>query len=219
LLALKTRQLSDKCGNNVGAFIETILDPARFPGQPEKHKDFCSAVNRVLAFSALCIQDNGKLKQVPKASTVSEAEERASRLKQSLLDRKVHPDVLKFCRAELIENNYFHAVFEATKSVADKIRNLSGVNLDGSILVDEAFGIGLSGYPLLAFNSLQTPTEVSEHKGLMNLMKGLFGAFRNVPAHAPRINWHIEEQDALDILTFVSLIHRRLDSTIKTRVP
>ena len=45
----------------------------------------------------------------------------------------------------------------------------------------------------------------------MNLIKGLFGAFRNTTAHSPKIHWNITEQDALDILTTISLVHRRLD--------
>ena len=52
----------------------------------------------------------------------------------------------------------------------------------------------------------------------MNLIKGLFGAFRNTTAHAPKIHWQITEQDALDILTTISLIHRRLDSAVRTQV-
>jgi Protein of unknown function (Hypoth_ymh) len=39
----------------------------------------------------------------------------------------VHPDVLRFCRAELMQQNYFHAVLEAAKSVADKLRTLASV--------------------------------------------------------------------------------------------
>jgi len=44
--------------------------------------------------------------------------------------------VLHFCRAELLQQNYFHAVLEASKSVADKLRALVGVTGDGSLLVD-----------------------------------------------------------------------------------
>jgi uncharacterized protein (TIGR02391 family) len=53
----------------------------------------------------------------------------------------------------------------------------------------------------------------------MNLIKGLFGAFRNTTAHAPKIHWNITEQDALDILTTISLVHRRLDSAVRTHIP
>jgi len=51
----------------------------------------------------------------------------------------------------------------------------------------------------------------------MNLLKGLFGTFRNTTAHAPKITWEIEEQDALDILSLISLVHRRLDNAVGAR--
>jgi uncharacterized protein (TIGR02391 family) len=82
--------------------------------------------------------------------------------------------------------------------------------------VDQAFGAGKAGTPILAFNSLRSETELSEHSGLMNLMKGMFGAFRNVTGHAPKVSWPIGEQDALDLLTIASYIHRRLDTAVRT---
>ena len=64
--------------------------------------------------------------------------------------------------------------------------------------------------PALAFNLLQTPTEQGEHKGLAMLVKGMFGTFRNTTAHAPKVSWPIDLDDALDLLTLVSMLHRRL---------
>jgi uncharacterized protein (TIGR02391 family) len=124
-----------------------------------------------------------------------------------------------FCQAELLQSNYFHAVFEATKSVADKIRTKTGLTDDGCTLVDIAFGSGRAGMPYLAFNSLCTESEQSEHAGLMNLMKGMFGVFRNVTAHVPKISWTITEQDALDLLTIALFLHRRLDGAVRTTRP
>jgi uncharacterized protein (TIGR02391 family) len=126
----------------------------------------------------------------------------------------VHHDVLRFCRAELLQENYFHAVFEATKSVAQKIRDLTGLAGDGADLVDKAFGLHA---PLLAINTLRTETEKSEQSGFANLVKGMFGTFRNVTGHAPKITWPIGEEDALELLSLVSYIHRRLDAA--ARVP
>jgi hypothetical protein len=40
---------------------------------------------------------------------------------------------------------------------------------------------------------------------------GLFGTVRNPLAHAPKIVWLMPEHDALDILTLVSFVHRKLD--------
>nr|WP_262891322.1 TIGR02391 family protein [Spirosoma utsteinense] len=160
--------------------------------------------------------DNGKFRKVVEAKTISEAQQRADNLKAKLRDRKVHSDVLLFCRAELLQDNYFHAVFEATKSVADKIRDKSGLTMDGADLVDKAFGLGQLKNPKLAFNTLTTESEESEHKGFMHLIKGLFGMFRNTTAHAPKIKWTIHEQDALDSLTLASMLHRTLDKCVKT---
>ena len=69
--------------------------------------------------------------------------------------------------------------------------------------------------PVLALNTLQTDTDRSEHKGFAALLKGCFAAVRNPLAHVPKTNWPMSEQDALDILTLVSLIHRKLDGTTK----
>lgn len=141
---------------------------------------------------------------------------RAGRLKAELLKRSVHPDVLRFCRAELLQDNYFHAVLEATKSVADKIRAKTGLTGDSAELADQALAIGKTGMPFLAFNSLRTDSEQSEQKGLLNSMKGMFGTFRNPTAHAPKVSWNMTEQDALDLLTMASFLHRRLDGAVRT---
>jgi len=212
--ALSRRQRQDRCGNNVVAFIYTAMNPVRYVGNHELFVERRSLLNQVFAFAGYALGEDGKLRKVEKAYTLTEAQERASRLRKELIARRVHPDVLRFCHAELLQDNYFHAVFEATKSVADKIREKTGLTSDGAKLVDEAFG---GKEPLLAFNTLQTETERSEHTGLMNLMKGLFGVFRNTTAHAPKIKWAINEQDALDMLTLTSLIHRRLDPAVLTR--
>lgn len=214
--ALKAKQSSDNCGNNVAAFIHHAMNPVRHHDAREWFEDTRSRLNHVLAFAGYELGDNGKLHTVEKAETHLQVVARASSLKEHLLLRKVHPDVLRYCREELLVDNYFHAVFEATKSVADKIRNLSGLQSDGAELVDEAFAFK-SAIPYLALSSLRTESERSEQRGFMNLLRGLFGTFRNTTAHAPKITWKIEEQDALDILSLVSLLHRRLDSATRAR--
>lgn len=214
--ALSARQGRDRAGNCVIAFIERALSPARFRTSPDHFESLREQVNVALAFAGMQVGEDGKVKKVTAARTLSEAQARAGRLKAELMRRHVHHDVLRFCREELLHENYFHAVFEATKSVADKIRQLSGLQTDGTPLVDQAFGTS-QGLPVLAFNSLRTETERSEHTGLMNLLKGMFGTFRNTTGHAPKITWKIEESDALDLLTLVSLLHRRLDAAVKTR--
>lgn len=66
---------------------------------------------------------------------------------------------------------------------------------------------------MLAINPRGTVSERSEQSGFSNLVKGVFGMFRNTTAHEARIHWPMAKTDAEDLLTLVSLIHRRLDAT------
>ena len=114
-----------------------------------------------------------------------------------------------FCREELLADDYFHAVLEAVKSIADKIRTRTGLSDDGNTLIDRALAGEL---PMLVINPLKTESEKSEQKGFTNLLRGTFGMFRNTTAHEARIHWPIGKDDAEDLLSLVSLIHRRLDA-------
>jgi uncharacterized protein (TIGR02391 family) len=217
--ALREKQAQDACANNVLRFVMHVMNPVRHVGHRDYFESERAKLNEVLAFTGHSLGEDGQLRPVQAVRTLGEAEARATVLRKALGERRVHPDVLRFCKAELVVDNYFHAVFEATKSVAEKLRQRTGLLSDGAPLVDEALGIGKNGHPRLAFNSLNTDSEKSEHSGLMNLIKGLFGAFRNTTAHAPKIHWDISEQDALDILTTLSLVHRRLDAAVRTHIP
>lgn len=211
--ALRARQARDRVGNHVGAFIEAVMAPVNFVGASDVHASLRVSLNTILAFSGLAVTEAGKLAAVAAACTLSGAEARASELHAKLVARSVHADVLMFCSPELVDGNYFHAVLEATKSVAAKIRQRSGLQEDGAGLVQRAFG---GQQPYLAINRLSTDTERSEQTGFVNLVVGLFGTFRNPTAHAPRIDWALAEQDALDLLTLVSYVHRRLDAAART---
>jgi uncharacterized protein Ymh len=145
--ALSARQRRDRCGNNVVAFVHAAMNPARYTADADYFETKRTELNQILAFSGFELGEDGKLCERSRVTTIGEAEERAGKMRAELNRRGVHPDVLTFCRAELMQRNYFHAVFEATKSVADKVRTWTGLQGDGSGLVDEAFGIGRTGLP------------------------------------------------------------------------
>lgn len=219
--ALATRQQRDGVANNVVAFVQAAMRPARYVGKSQLFAERQAGLNGVLSLAGLRVDDEGRVGAAQKARTASEAEGRAGRLRAELVRRQVHADVLKACRAELLEENYFHAVLEATKSVAEKVRSLSGLALDGSELVNEAFGTrgrdGRDHDPVLALNALQSISEQSEQRGMMHLMKGIFAVFRNPTAHELKTRWAVDEREALDLLTMVSVVHRRLEGAV--RVP
>lgn len=66
---------------------------------------------------------------------------------------------------------------------------------------------------MLAINSLSTPSEESEQKGFATLVKGLFGMYRNPVAHDPRVTRTVTDDELLELLTTLSMIHRRLDGS------
>ena len=214
--AFSTKQSEDRCSNNILAFIKYVLRPSRHIHRKEWFKNIRTELNYVLSFEGFELTESGDIRETDKVKTFSEAEERAQNLRKTLLDRKIHSDILTFCKAELLVDNYFHAVFEATKSIAEKIRIKTNLTADGSELVDQAFSYK-GKIPYLALNNLTTESHESEQKGFMNLLKGVFGTFRNTTAHAPKITWEVNEQDALDTLSMISLIHRKLDKAIEAK--
>jgi uncharacterized protein (TIGR02391 family) len=192
-------------------FIRRAMQPERYAMQRERYEPLRANLNRALAFVGLVVDEAGELRKAPQVHTLTDAERRAQELRADLNARGVHPDVLRFCRAELVADNYFHAVLEATKSIADKLRSKTGLTDDGADLVDKAFA---GKQPLLAINRLATESEKKEQSGFANLVKGTFGMFRNVTAHEARILWTMNKADAEDLLSLASLIHRRIDASV-----
>ena len=205
------RQKVDKCGNNVLSFVQEILSPTRFASNLEGYEYHREEINKILLHCGFKIREDGKLLKVNHASSISEAQLRANELSKKLRDRKVHSNVIKFCKAELLEQNYFHCVLEASKSIADRLRDMTGEEGDGAGLVEKVLS---TSAPKIALNSLRTDSEKSDQKGFSNLLKGIFGTFRNTRAHEPRLYWANNEDDVLDALTMMSYVHRRLDSAV-----
>lgn len=200
--------------STVLALVYQAMKPERYLRDPGRYETIRANLNHALMFSGLAVTASGEIKDVEEAQTLSDSTRRADELRADLLSREVHPDVLAFCKAELVAENYFHAVLEATKSIGEKLRSRTGLEEDGSALVDRT----LCGKPpMLAINSLKTESERSEQSGFGNLVKGTFGMFRNPTAHHGRAYWTMTKEDAKDLLTLASLIHRRLDKAILLR--
>ena len=119
--------------------------------------------------------------------------------------------MLKCCRDELLAQDYFHAVQEAAKSLCDRVRTMSGLTTDGAPLFNTAFAVG---DPYVAYNSLRTSSERNQQNGLKEMLCGVIHMVRNVTAHELRIHWDVNEEDAVDILTQISYLHKLLDVCI-----
>jgi TIGR02391 family protein len=210
--ALVEAQNEHQVGNHLIMFINKALNPVSYARDKESFEWRRNELNIVLSFSGFGVREDGKVIYTDKETTLKGALARANALKSALEYRNAHNEIYKYCRAELLDENYFHAVLEAIKGVAERIRLLSGLTTDGAELVNTAFSVKT---PIIAINSLLTETEIGEQKGFSNILVGLFGTVRNPTAHAPKIVWPMTEQDALDILSLISFVHRKLDTVVK----
>jgi uncharacterized protein (TIGR02391 family) len=204
-------QNHNSCSNYILNFLRHALQPSRYIGKEEQFQARRHDINKCLSFIGVEISDRGTLLKTDTATTLLEAQQRASHYKYKLENRNVHLEVFKYCNSELIVQNYFHSIFEAVKSIADRLRAMTGLYADGNALAETAFS---TVKPLIQINFLKDDTDRNEHIGLMNMIKSLFGLIRNPTAHKPKIKFVIEEDEALDIMTIVSFVHKKLDKTV-----
>ena len=193
--------------NSLLRFIQLLLAPVRFIDEAPRFVQVQSSLNAVLSMEGLKYTDAGEFIHVERVTTLSEATKRRDALMTKLGGRGIHSEVLRFCREELLDENYFHALFEATKGLAERIRKMTGLNDDGVALVEKAFSVKA---PILSINTLATSTECSEQNGFAALLKGCFGILRNPLAHTPKCLWKGED-DVADYFSLLSLLHRKLD--------
>lgn len=191
------------------AFICTAMRPDRFTHDPERFETIRGNVNRALALAGLAVSEEGKLEAMRAATKLTEAAKRARELRADLTYRGAHPEVMRYCQQELLVDNYAYAVQEAVKGLADKIRHRTGLDNDGASLVDQAFA---GDPPLLAINALANESHISEQRGFATLLKGVLGMFHDQAENEQRPHWHMTREDAEDLLSVISLIHRRIDA-------
>ncbi len=204
---------SQSC-NCIYEFIQSALNPINYTKEDKrpKYQWLLEELNKVLLLIGLQVGANGKIAIVQKANTLSEADERVNHLRKKLYERAIHSEVKKYCIVDYLRKDYFNAVFEAAKGLAERVRNITGLKKDGGKLFEEAFS---TNDPFLFFNTLSTDSERSEFIGLKELLCAIFHLARNPEAHTPKINWKIDETKALDVLTLISFAHKYLDECHK----
>lgn len=196
--------------NRVYDFITRALNPVAFTGESnrEKYNYLLEETNKVLLLAGLTVSLEGKLIVVEQAKTLDEVDRRVNHLKRELYNRAIHNEVHKYCITDYLRKDYYDAVFEAAKGLAERVRQITGLTADGGELFQKAFA---KGDPYLFFNSMQTESEKSEFTGVKELLESIFHLVRNPAAHTPKINWKVDETKALDILTLISFTHKYLD--------
>lgn len=200
--------------SKVYLFLEKALNPVAFTDEKNrvKYNYLLEGTNKALLLAGLEITKEGKLIEVVQAKTLDEVDRRVNSLQRQLYIRAIHSEVQKYCIKDYLQRDYYDAVFEAAKGLAERVRTISGLTTDGGTLFQTAFS---KNDPYLFFNSMQTDSEKSEFTGLKELMEAIFHLVRNPAAHTPKINWKVDETKALDVLTLISFAHKYLDECHK----
>ena len=114
----KRYQATDGTPSKLLTFVSRLLEPSRYVTRQDAFEEARHAINSHLAFAGIEYRANGKFYSVTVAETIDEAHKRMNALHSKFKGRRLHSDVLKYCKAELLQENYFHAVFEASKGLA-----------------------------------------------------------------------------------------------------
>lgn len=139
--------------------------------------------------------------------------ERDSTKLRAFDSRSLHAEVTRNCRDLFGSGHAFHAVFEATKAYNRRAQEKAQSNKDGESLMLEAWSPDKG---TLKLTRCETGTDRNIQDGMKFLSAGLMRAVRNPTAHEPAVEWPISDEDALDLLAFMSFLFRQLDNPAPT---
>jgi len=122
--------------------------------------------------------------------------------------RNFHSEIHLHSKKLFIQGNYFHAVFESAKAFNNQVKQKAISQKDGEPLMMESFS--LNG--VLKITKCESDSEKNVQEGIKFLSSGLMRAVRNPTAHEPALDWPINKQDCLDLLSLISFLFRQLDN-------
>lgn len=122
------------------------------------------------------------------------------------IDRKYHGSIIFASKQLFIDGHYSQAIFESCKLLNRKVQEISGLTIDGKALMQQAFS---PNNPLIKLNDLASQSDKDEQEGFMHLFAGTMHGIRNPKGHEV-INLK-DPYKALDYLSFISLLFKRLD--------
>jgi len=210
--ALASHQQRHGHGKSLVAFINKTMAPVRYRNEGVLHARRMAELNEVLIYAGLAVNGKGDVVRLKSgaASTLDEAARHGGDFRSQLRGRGIHRRVLDYCTDELLQKNNFHAMLEASKSIPAHLREVAGVQGDGATLADKTLSPGKG--PLVAINDGVSDSDRAEQAGFANLVKGILGMYRNLTAHEPRLHREVTDDELLEALTMMSMVHRRLDT-------
>jgi uncharacterized protein (TIGR02391 family) len=118
---------------------------------------------------------------------------------------ELHPEIARAASRRYLAGQYADAVEASVKALNDLVRMRSGLEHDGTTLMERAFN---PSNPALKFNQLADQSDRDEQKGFMMMFSGAVAGLRN-----PRAHKFIQDdpERALEFIAYVSLLAKLLD--------
>lgn len=196
--------------------IQYVIQPANFVSRPKDWNLIRQSINSILIFYGFELGDDGVILQVEAVSTMSEALARLQTFSNLLTPLELHPQVMVYCTEELLHEDYFHAVFEASKGLLDRLRKMSGLTLDGTGLLTKIFNLK---QPVLFIrgNRLETQDEKDQYFAVASLLKTIVYMYRNPKAHQLKLYDETKLSDAVTAFVMMSEAHKLIDNLMNAQ--
>jgi uncharacterized protein (TIGR02391 family) len=122
---------------------------------------------------------------------------------------ELHPEIDRAAGALYRGGHFANAVEDSVKALNALVRLRSGIEEDGSTLMERVFS---PKNPILKFNDLVDDSDRNEQKGYMMMFSGAVSGLRNPRAHKLIQD---DPERALEFIAFVSLLAKLLDGAKK----
>jgi uncharacterized protein (TIGR02391 family) len=126
----------------------------------------------------------------------------------------LHGEILEKALPLYTGGHYRQCIFEAYVTVFSLLRRRAELDLDGDNLVGKALSLN---NPILAFGDLNTETGKTIQKGMIQVLQGVYQAFRNVAAHPHDLS--ASQTAAAQHMVFASVLVRRVEGARKVSTP
>ncbi len=118
----------------------------------------------------------------------------------------LHPLIKEHSYEKYKQGHIRNAVLDSITAVFDEIREKTGVNMDGTNLIDHVCSLS---DPKMIFSELETDSGENDQKGFMQIFKGAFLGIRNPKSHS--LIHDLDDNKAAQYLVFISLLARRVE--------
>lgn len=127
----------------------------------------------------------------------------------------LHPAVAQSSFELFKSGHYRDAVLNSVVAIFDLIRSRTGIDADGSALVNRALSLT---DPYLVLSEIDTDSGQNDQKGFIQLFSGSYQGIRNPKAHS--LNHDLTETKAAQYLVHASLLARRVSEAqeVKTDI-